>query len=939
VGTNLKDTLNLPKTDFPMRANLVEREPRRIEHWDKLDLYGKVQAKNAGKKTFILHDGPPFTNGDVHIGTALNKTLKDTILRYKGLRGYRTPYVPGWDCHGLPIEHKVAKSLNKEKRDASPTELREACANFSKEFIEIQRRQFRRLGVLADWDREYRTMDPEYEATILRTFAEFVETGLVYRSKKPVYWSIPCQTALAEAEVEYHDHKSTSVYVNFPFKNADKVGLVGDAGLIIWTTTPWTLPANLAIAVHPEIEYITLQHQDRTYIVAKLLSQTVIEECGLEGARLGQTFSGRDLEGLITQHPFMDHESPVVTAEYVTTESGTGCVHTAPGHGMDDYLTGLKHGFEIYCPVADNGRYIDDGKIPSSLVGLTVAEKGGKCEANEKVLEILHEKKALLKAESYHHSYPFCWRSKTPVVFRAMDQWFVSLDKDGLRQKAVQAVETVSFIPAFGQRRIQGSLETRPDWCISRQRSWGVPIPAFYDEEKEAYLDPGVIRQIADKVESHGTNLWFESEAADILEGIDLPERWKGKKLKCGTDTLDVWIDSGCSHRAVLQKQDDLYWPADLYLEGSDQHRGWFQSSLWTAMIADGHPPYKQVITHGFIVAGDGKKISKSDGKPQTADSYINRFGADILRLWICSEDFRGDIPLSEEIFKQITQAYRNLRNSLRFQLGNLHDFDAATMAIPYAGLDPLDKWALARTADLMEEVTQAYEAVEIHKVYQAVTRFCSVTLSANYHDILKDRLYTLAPCDPLRRSSQTAIREIFQALVTALAPILPFTTDEAWAYHQNNEDLSDEPLLLQDWMEFPETWQRDVDAAEIAEILEFKSNSVNDKLEAIRESKEIGQSLDAEVLIRANGGNDIFQLLKKYELSLAELFIVSSVVLEETEDNEPTVTASHAQGVRCPRSWRWVPELVHTGNWGEVSPRCRQTFDQIKDTATDPVE
>ncbi|MBT4225086.1 MAG: class I tRNA ligase family protein, partial [Opitutae bacterium] len=520
----------------------------------------------------------------------------------------------------------------------------------------------------------------------------------------------------------------------------------------------------------------------------------------------------------------------------------------------------------------------------------------------------------------------------------AMDQWFVSLDKDGLRQKAIQAVDKVSFIPSFGQRRIQGSLETRPDWCISRQRSWGVPIPAFYDETKEAYLDPDVIREIADKVESQGTNFWFESEAADILESINLPESWVGKKLQCGTDTLDVWIDSGCSHRAVLQKQDDLYWPADLYLEGSDQHRGWFQSSLWTAMIADGHPPYRQVITHGFIVAGDGKKISKSDGKPQTADSYINRFGADILRLWICSEDFRGDIPLSEEIFKQVSQAYRNLRNSLRFQLGNLHDFDAGTMSIPYAELDPLDKWALARTSDLINEVGDAYENVEIHKVYQAVTRFCSVTLSSNYHDILKDRLYTLAPCDPLRRSSQTAIHEIFQALITVLAPVLPFTTDEAWAYYQNNEELCDDPLLLQDWKEFPDAWQSNEEAAEIEALLEFKSNYINEKLEAIRESKEIGQSLDAEIRICANEENKVFQLLKKYESSLAELFIVSSVILEETQSPELAVTANHAPGVRCPRSWRWVSELVDTGNWGEVSHRCHKTFKRIKEATTDQI-
>ena len=934
VATNLKDTLNLPKTSFPMRANLVEREPQRLAHWDQLDLYARVQAKNAGGSPFILHDGPPFTNGDVHIGTALNKTLKDAILRYKGLRGFRAPYVPGWDCHGLPIEHKVARNLNKEKRDASPAELREACANFSESFIETQRRQFRRLGVLADWNREYRTMNPEYEATILRTFAEFVDQGLVYRSKKPVYWSIPCQTALAEAEVEYHDHRSTSIYVNFAIQDASQLGLAGEVGILIWTTTPWTLPANLAIAVHPSVEYVTVEHGGRSFLTAKALAPGLIEKCGLDGAVQGKTFAGTELEGLIAQHPFMEHGSPVVTADYVTTESGTGCVHTAPGHGMDDYLTGLKHGLEIYCPVADNGRYLEDGRIPTELVGLTVAEKGGRCEANDKVLEILEASGNLLKAEPYSHSYPFCWRSKTPVVFRAMDQWFVSLDKDDLRQKAVAAVGSVDFIPGFGQKRIQGSLETRPDWCISRQRSWGVPIPAFYDADGEPYLDASVIRQIAAKVESKGTNFWFENQAGPILDGVDLPESWQGRELRPGTDTLDVWIDSGCSHRAVLQKHDDLAWPADLYLEGSDQHRGWFQSSLWTAIIADGQPPYKQVITHGFIVAGDGKKISKSDGKPQTADSYVDRFGADILRLWICSEDFRGDIPLSEEIFKQVSQAYRNLRNTLRFQIGNLHDFDPAKDTVPHEQMHPLDKWALARTAELLEETTAAYEAFEIHRVYQAVTRFCSVVLSSHYHDILKDRLYTLAPCDPMRRSSQTTIREIFQALLTALAPLLPFTTDEAWAYLQADSDFSEDPLLLQQWPEFPESYRTDMEAAEIATLLAFKASYVNDKLETIREAKEIGQSLDAEVRITTAPDSDLHTILKKHEAGLPELFIVSSVVLETKQEGEPEVSAAHASGVRCPRSWRWVPELVNTEAWGEVSPRCRDTLARISKSA-----
>ena len=927
VAKKLKDTLNLPQTNFPMRASLVEREPQRIEHWDNMDLYGRMQQKNAVKPKFILHDGPPFTNCDVHIGTALNKTLKDAILRYKNLRGFNAPYVPGWDCHGLPIEHKVARELNKKKQQVTTTELLQACEDFSKGFIEKQRGQFRRLGVLADWEREYRTMNPAYEATIVRTFAEFVDKGLVYRSKKPVYWSIPCQTALAEAEVEYHDHVSTSVFVSFKVNNPEHIGLDGDINIIIWTTTPWTLPANLAIAVHPRVNYVAVQHSGKTYLVAEELAESVIQTCELEGATLGQKFEGTALKGLVTQHPFMSHESPVVNAEYVTTESGTGCVHTAPGHGMDDYITGLKEGLEIYCPVGDNGKYIEDDKIPEELVGLTVAVKNNRCEANEKVLEILTRNNALLHSEKYPHSYPFCWRSKTPVVFRAMDQWFVSLDKDGLRENVISAVEDVNFIPDYGQRRIQGSLETRPDWCISRQRSWGVPIPVFYDDDNEAYMDSGVIRQLADKMETEGTNLWFSNEAEALLEGVEIPDSWKGKTLRRGTDTLDVWIDSGCSHRAVLQKLDDLNWPADLYLEGSDQHRGWFQSSLWTAMIADGKPPYKQVLTHGFIVGGDGKKISKSDGKPQTADGYVNEFGADVLRLWICSEDFRGDIPVSDEIFKQVSQAYRNLRNTLRFQIGNLHDFNAETDTVPYDQLDALDKWALARTAELLDEITAAYEASEFHKVYQAATRFCSVVLSSHYHDILKDRLYTLAPNHPLRRSSQTALREILQVLIKVLSPIIPFTTDEAWAYLQNDEDFCADPLSLQEWPELPTSWKEAPATTEITTILDFKAAHVNDKLEAIREKKEIGKSLDAELKVAGSPDNDVFQILQKHKAGLEELFTVSSVVLEEGSESEPVVTAAHAPGVRCPRSWRWVPELVEAGDWGEVSPRCAEAL------------
>ncbi len=660
----LKDTLILPKTNFPLRGNLVKREPSRLEHWRKLGLYEKIQEQNANGESFVLHDGPPFTNGDVHIGTALNKILKDSILRYKSMRGYRTPYVPGWDCHGLPIEHKVTKDLREQGKDLLPAELRKACADFSASFIEKQRGQFQRLGVLADWEIEYKTMKPEYEATILRTFASFVEQGLVYRSKKPVYWSIPCETALAEAEIEYQDHVSPSIWVRFEIPGHQFLHIDGPLYIVIWTTTPWTLPANLAVAVHPDLDYVEVQHGGATYLVVHQLAENFIENCQLEGATLGQKYPGRKLESLQARHPFIDRKSPVVLADYVTTESGTGCVHTAPGHGLEDYLTGLRYDLEIYCPLDDRGCYVDDGQVPEELVGVTVLETNGKCPANIAVLKILEEKQALMQCKKHAHSYPHCWRSKTPVVFRAMDQWFVSLDAHHKREKVLEEIDKVKWTPDAGIKRIRGAVETRPDWCISRQRSWGVPIPVFYDEDKNPLLNAEVIRALADKVAGHGTNIWFEQEAKELLDGIELPANFAGKELTKGGDTLDVWIDSGCSHRAVLQEYENLSWPADLYLEGSDQHRGWFQSSIWTGVIADGAAPYKHVLTHGFIVDEKGEKISKSKGA-MSSDGWVQKYGADIMRLWVSSQDYRGDIRLSENHFKLVSNVYRGVRNTL----------------------------------------------------------------------------------------------------------------------------------------------------------------------------------------------------------------------------------------------------------------------------------
>ena len=927
MANELKDTLNLPQTGFPMRGDLVNREPIRLQHWNELNLYDCLQERNGDGEVFVLHDGPPFTNGDVHVGTALNKTLKDVIVRYKNARGFRSPYVPGWDCHGLPIEHKVAKSLRDSGNEMDVLQLRRACKEFSEGFIERQRAQFKRLGVLADWGREYRTMNPAYEATILRTFAEFVDKGLVYRSKKPVYWSIPCRTALAEAEVEYQEHVSPAVHVRFRVRDAGDFEIGENVYLVIWTTTPWTLPANLAIAVHPRETYREVKCGEDSYWVAGALAENFVETCGFEQIVMGGELAGEALTGWITEHPFIDRDSPVLSAEYVTMEAGTGCVHTAPGHGLEDYLTGRLHDLEAYCPLDDDGKYSDDGQIPPDLVGLSVLSTKKGCPANDGVLALLEDKNALLHIENHLHQYPHCWRSRTPVIFRAMDQWFVSLDKDEMREAVLSAIAKVGFTPEWGRTRIRGFLEARPDWCISRQRSWGVPIPVFHDPDGEPLLNAEIIRGLADKVEKEGTDLWFTATEDELLEGIELPVEWQGRQLRKGTDTLDVWIDSGCSHRAVLQREEILKWPADLYLEGSDQHRGWFQSSLWTGMIADGRLPYENLLTHGFVVDGDGRKISKSDGKPQTAESYIKRFGADVVRLWVCSEDFRNDIPLSEEIFQQVTQIYRSLRNTLRFQLGNLSDFDLERDGVPLAELSPLDQWALSETAKMLKEITIAYEANEFHKAVQIITRFCGNVLSATYHDVLKDRLYTLASDDPARKSSQQAIEIIFGVLVRVTGPILPFTADEAWAHHLAGVDFIEEALCFQSWPEVNEDWYSEKVVSEIQAILDFKADVLNEKLEELRARKEIGQSLDAEVEIKGPDSDELLTIFRKREQELAELFIVSNVILVDDADASFSVDVRHASGVRCPRSWRWVPELVEVGSWGEVSPRCAKVL------------
>jgi isoleucyl-tRNA synthetase len=940
MAESLKDTLQLPKTDFPMRAELPQREPARRAHWEKIGLYEAVQRNRASAdRAFILHDGPPFTNGDLHLGHALNKTLKDIILRYKSMRGFRTPYVPGWDCHGLPIEQKVSRELKEAGKTVSTAELRAACASFSEVWIGKQTAQFKRLGVLADWKNEYKTKAPAFEADIVRTFAAFVEKGLVYRSKKPVYWSIPFETALAEAEIEYKDHTSPSIWVKFavPAGEAAKFNLPADKPLfvVIWTTTPWTIPANLAIALHPEVDYVVADLGADRIVVAEALLAQVTEAAKLSALpSVVARMKGKALEKLAPRHPFIDRASPIVLADYVTTDSGTGCVHTAPGHGPDDYLTGLKYKLEIYCPVGADGRYLDDGRMPADLVGLTTLESvedlaaRKTSPANIGVLKKLAG--ALLAKKSITHSYPHCWRSKTPIIFRAVDQWFVSLDKNGVRAAALTEIDGIAsrkgWIPAWGEARMRGAVESRPDWCISRQRAWGVPIPAFYDAGKAPYLDAGVARAIADKMERRGTNFWYDSSASEILDGIRLPEGWPATAdLVCGRDTLDVWFDSGSSHAAVLRRgAGGTSWPADLYLEGSDQHRGWFQSSLWTGVVAYGRAPYKAVLTHGFILDEERKKLSKSDvyQKPQTSDAYIAAYGADVIRLWIASQDFRNDIPISKEILSHVGETYRLFRNTFRFQLANLCDFDHSRNAVPVARMDTLDRWALHQTAALVRECASAYDAYEFHRVYQLCNQFCSVTLSATYHDILKDRLYTLGTNAPLRRSSQTAIGHIFQALVKLLAPIIAFTTDEAWSFAAAKSEFSADSVHLQDWPVAPDGWTDAGVEADFGVLLRVRAR-VYEAIEPLRAAGKLGKSLDAAVTLGGAPDDPTFLVLKKYGDFLPELFIVSRVDLQPAAGLSVAIHACGEQGaLRCPRCWRWVPELVRSPH-GEICPRC----------------
>jgi isoleucyl-tRNA synthetase len=928
---DLKSTLNLPQTAFPMKANLPQTEPKRIEAWQREGLYRRVREARKGAPHFVLHDGPPYANGHMHLGTALNKILKDLVVRSRTMAGFDAPYVPGWDCHGLPIELQVDKSLGARKKEMDAVTFRRACRDHAQKFLDIQRKEFIRLGVMGEWEAPYQTMAPEYQATIVRELAMFADKGLVYKAKKSVHWCISCRTALAEAEVEYDEqHESPSIDVAFAVHPEEQARLEKrfpalarrKVSTVIWTTTPWTLPANLAVAFHPEVDYgfYAVEGSNDVLLIAKALKESAEERWKKDGVghdvRLGALLAemkGVELEGLRFRHPWLDRDSRGVLGDYVTLDSGTGVVHTAPGHGWDDYLTGLKYGLEIYCPVDESGRFTPD-----------VERWTGKrvFDANPEIVAFLRNSGAMLAHGKLVHSYPVCWRCKNPIIFRATEQWFIALDKDGLRQRALEAIARVRWYPTWGEERIHNMIESRPDWCISRQRLWGVPITAFYCRScNEVLLTGDLARRVADVFEKETADAWYSHDAKDLLPpGFRCP-KCGGGDFEKERDILDVWFDSGSSHAAVLGRREDLPWPADVYLEGSDQHRGWFHSSLLIGVATRGTAPYRQVVTHGFTVDAAGKKISKSLGNDVDTQKLINTYGVEVLRLWTMMVDYREDMRFSEEIIKRVAESYRKVRNTCRYLLSNLYDFDPSKDAVTEDALEELDRYALARHRQFVERVLRAYDEYEFHVVYHQLVQYCAVDLSAFYLDVLKDRLYCDTADGRLRRSAQTVLRRVATDLSRLMAPGLPFTADEVYGLVPGDREESVHTAL------FPKPEPADAEVMARWQVLLDVRAVVTKALEEARASKSIASSLEARVTVAAPKG--IVAALEAHERTgqvfpgnLANLFIVSKATLREAE-GAVTVEVGRAPGSKCERCWTWSSAVgrlaVHVG----VCERC----------------
>ena len=934
-----KDTVNLPRTDFPMKANLPTSEPETLARWAAMDLYGKIRARREGAPKFVLHDGPPYANGDIHLGTALNKILKDIVVKSRSMAGFDAPYVVGYDCHGLPIELRVDRELGPKKREMTVAEFCRACRAYAQRYVGTMTSQFQRLGVLGTWDDPYLTMDFRYQAAIARTFGEFVERGLVYKGKKPVHWCIHCRTALAEAEVEYEDHSSPSIYVEFPLapdageELAARVPALGgrNVSVLIWTTTPWTIPSNLAIAFHPEFDYAAYDVDGRAVIVAEALAERVSAAVQRPFGEPVAKMKGADLERIRFQHPLYTRDSLGVLGEYVTLDAGTGAVHTAPGHGADDFNTGMRYGLEIYAPIGPAGHFLDDVEL---FGGMRVFD------ANPKVEEALKARGRLWHREAFVHQYPHCWRCHNPVIFLATSQWFIAMDQEvrlkpdtpseTLRESALDQIDHhVRWIPAWGHDRIYNMLTSRPDWCISRQRAWGVPIPAVDCTRcGEAVVTTELVQRTAAVFEKFGADAWYERDTSEFVPPDLMCPICGGTSFEREMNILDVWFDSGSSHVAVLSVRPELTWPADMYLEGSDQHRGWFQSSLLVGLGTRGRAPYRQVLTHGFLIDMDGKKMSKSLGNTIQPQDVIKQSGADILRLWIAMSDYREEIRVSKEILARVVEAYRKIRNTLRYLLANLYDFDPSKDRLPVDRLEEVDQYILARYANVAEEILSSYEGYDYGTICQTINAFTTGDLSAFYADVSKDRLYTFAATSRERRSAQTAMFLMADGLTRLLAPILSFTADELWRYLPGRDGdsvhtadfPSGETLKALHNPAILERWSR----------LTALRERVVAQIEPLRKEKQIGSSLQAKVVLTAGDGDLAF--LEAYASQLPMLFIVSEVELRASNgSSEPRsdtqVEIGRATGVKCERCWRYVPAVSHDPEWAGLCERCQQAM------------